>query len=57
MFPDQRLSTLVVDDDPDVVEFMTHVLQSADCDVCSAVDGDQALSKRKSMTLISCFWT
>jgi DNA-binding response OmpR family regulator len=43
MFSKQRLSTLVVDDDSDVVEFMAHVLRSANCDVCSATDGEQAL--------------
>lgn len=43
MYNDQRLSVLVVDDDPDVVEFMTHLLRSANCEVCSATDGEQAL--------------
>jgi two-component system OmpR family response regulator len=48
MFREQRLSTLVVDDDPDIVEFMTHILRSADCDVCSAADGDQALQQAEA---------
>ena len=48
MFHRQRLSTLVVDDDPDVVEFMTHVLRSAGCDVCSAGDGDEALQQAEA---------
>ena len=51
MFPEQRLSTLVVDDDSDVVEFMTHVLTSANCDVCSAVDGEQALEQAEANDL------
>ena len=45
MFREQRLCTLVVDDDPDIVEFMTHILRAADCDVFSAEDGDQALQQ------------
>ena len=51
MFPEQRLSTLVVDDDSDVVEFMTHVLRSANCDVYSAVDGEQALEQAEANDL------
>lgn len=43
MFSKQRLTALVVDDDSDVVEFMTHVLQTANCEVFSAADGEQAL--------------
>ena len=45
MFNEQRVSVLVVDDDPDIVEFMTHVLRAANCDVCSASDGEQALQQ------------
>jgi DNA-binding response OmpR family regulator len=45
MFNEQRVSALVVDDDPDIVEFMTHVLQSENCHVCSASDGEQALQQ------------
>jgi DNA-binding response OmpR family regulator len=45
MFNEQRVSALVVDDDPDIVEFMTHVLRAANCDVCSASDGEQALQQ------------
>ncbi|MBP88552.1 MAG: hypothetical protein CMJ64_17860 [Planctomycetaceae bacterium] len=48
MFYGQKLSTLVVDDDPDVVEFMTHVLRSASCDVCFALDGDEALQQAEA---------
>ena len=48
MFPKQRLSALVVDDDPDIVEFVTHVLRSANCDVCSAFDGEQALEQAEA---------
>jgi len=48
MLSDQRLSTLVVDDDPDVVGFMTHFLQSANHEVRSAVNGDQALQEAES---------
>ena len=48
MFPEQRLSTLVVDDDPDVVEFIAHVLRSVDCDVRTASDGDQALAQAEA---------
>ena len=51
MFPEQRLSALVVDDDPDVVEFVTHVLRSANCDVCSAFDGEQALEQAEAHDL------
>jgi len=51
MFPEKRLSTLVVDDDPDVIEYMTHVLEEAGCDVCSAVDGEQALEQAAVKTL------
>jgi len=51
MFPEQKLSTLVVDDDSDVVEFMTHILRSANCDVCSAVDGEQALEQAEANDL------
>ncbi len=47
----QTLSVLVVDDDPDVVEFMTHVLRSAGCDVRSAADGDQALQQAEANSL------
>ncbi len=45
MFTNQKLSTLVVDDDPDIVDFMTHVLQAANCEVHSAGDGEQALQE------------
>ncbi len=45
MFPEQTLSTLVVDDEPDVVDFLAHVLSSADCEVHSAADGEQALEQ------------
>ena len=45
MFPDQKLSTLVVDDEPDVVDFLAHVLRSADCEVHSAEDGERALEQ------------
>ena len=48
MLSDQRLSTLVVDDDPDVVEFMTNFLRSANCNVRSATNGDQALQEADS---------
>jgi CheY-like chemotaxis protein len=48
MFHGQRLSTLVVDDDPDVIEFMTHVLRSAGCEVCCALDGDEALQQAEA---------
>lgn len=48
MLSDQRLSTLVVDDDPDVVEFMTRFLQSANCTVRSATSGEQALQEADS---------
>ena len=48
MLGDQRLSTLVVDDDPDVVEIMTHFLRSANCNVRSATNGDQALQEADS---------
>ena len=49
MLSDQRLCTLVVDDDPDVVDFMTHLLQSANCNVRSAANGDQALQEVESL--------
>ncbi|MBI2477167.1 MAG: response regulator [Planctomycetia bacterium] len=45
MFNERKLSILVVDDDSDIVEFMTHVLRSANYDVCSAIDGEQALQQ------------
>ena len=45
MFPEQRLSTLIVDDDPDVVDFIEHVLLSANCEVHAAKDGEQALQR------------
>ena len=45
MFNEQRVAALVVDDDPDIVEFMTHVLRAANCEVCSASDGEQALQQ------------
>lgn len=48
MLPEQKLSTLVVDDDPDILDFMTHVLESIDCDVCCASDGDQALRQAEA---------
>ena len=48
MFPGPKLSVLVVDDDPDVIEFMTHVLRSAGCDVCFALDGDEALRQAEA---------
>ena len=48
MYPEQRLSALVVDDDPDILEFMTHVLQSMGCGVCTAVDGEQALEQAEA---------
>lgn len=48
MFHGQRLSTLVVDDDPDVVQFMTHVLRSAGHEVFSALDGDEALQQAEA---------
>ncbi|MBC8355737.1 MAG: response regulator [Planctomycetes bacterium] len=51
MFYEQKLSVLVVDDDSDVVEFMTHVLRAADCDVCSATDGEQALQQAEANKL------
>ena len=38
-------SVLVVDDDPDIVEFMTDVLTAAGCIVRSARDGEQALQE------------
>jgi len=45
MFNEQRVSALVVDDDPDIVEFITHVLRAANCEVCAARDGEQALQQ------------
>ena len=45
MFPERKLSALVVDDDSDIVAFMTQVLISAKCEVCSAIDGEQALDR------------
>lgn len=45
MFSDQKLSALVVDDDSDIVEFVTHVLRSANCHVSAAADGEQALAQ------------
>lgn len=39
---------LVVDDNPDVIEFVTGVLRTANYDVRSAVDGDQALEVAES---------
>ncbi len=45
MFNERKLSVLVVDDDSDIVEFVTHVLRSANCKVCSAGDGEQALQQ------------
>ena len=48
MFHGQRLSTLVVDDDPDIIAFMSHVLRSAGCDVCLASDGDLALTQAEA---------
>lgn len=45
MLPEQRLSTLVVDDDSDVVEFMTYVLRSAGFNVRAAADGERALEQ------------
>jgi two-component system KDP operon response regulator KdpE len=45
MFSEQKRMALVVDDDPDIVEFMTQVLQSANWDVCIAVNGEQALDQ------------
>ena len=44
MSPEQ-LSTLVVDDDPDVIDFLALVLSSANCKVCSANDGQRALQQ------------
>lgn len=38
-------SVLVVDDNPDIVEFMTQVLAAAGCEVRSARDGEQALQE------------
>ena len=48
MLPEQKLVALVVDDDPDIVDFMTHVLRSADCDVWTAVDGEEALRQAET---------
>lgn len=48
MLRGQTVSTLVVDDDPDVVEFMTHLLRSAGYDVSSASDGDEALRQAEA---------
>jgi CheY-like chemotaxis protein len=45
MFSGQSITALVVDDDPDVVEFMTHVLRSTGCDASFALDGDEALQQ------------
>ncbi len=45
MFPDQPLTTLVVDDDPDVIDFLREVLSSAHCEVHTAKDGDEALQQ------------
>ena len=41
----EQLSTLVVDDDPDVVDFLARVLNSANCKVCSANDGQRAMQQ------------
>ena len=48
MYHGQRVSALVVDDDPDVVDFMSHVLRSAGCEVCVARDGDEALQQAEA---------
>lgn len=45
MFSGQHLSTLIVDDNPDVIEFLTHILSSANCEVRTAKDGEQALQQ------------
>jgi two-component system OmpR family response regulator len=37
------IRALVVDDDPDIREFVGEVLESVGCDVCFAADGEQAL--------------
>jgi CheY-like chemotaxis protein len=44
----ERFRVLVVDDEPDLVEFVSEVLQSAGCSVCSAANGDDALSEAMS---------
>lgn len=49
MFPEKRLSALVVDDDPDVIEFMSNVLAAANCQVATATDGEQALEQSSSV--------
>ena len=48
MFSNQRLSILVVHDNPDVVGFMAHFLRSAGCNVRSATNGNQALQMANS---------
>ena len=56
--PDPRMATnmneqtrpkiLVVDDDPDVVEYITHVLKKRDCQVVTAAEAEEAMLKVES---------
>ena len=41
----KSVRALVVDDDPDIREFLNDLLEAAGCEVCSAADGGQALIK------------
>jgi len=45
MYNEQRLVSLVVDDDPNILEFIEDVLSSASCDVRTAKDGEHALQQ------------
>lgn len=45
MYNEPKRSVLVVDDEPDVIEFMTHILRAANCEVFSALDGEEALEQ------------
>jgi two-component system OmpR family response regulator len=44
----QRPRVLIVDDEPDIVEFVANILRPAGCEVRSASDGDQALAEAES---------
>jgi CheY-like chemotaxis protein len=49
MYPETDLTrVLVVDDDPDILEFMEAFLLSAQCEVRTAQDGETALARAHS---------
>lgn len=43
--PDQAIRTLVVDDEPLILEILSHTLQSAGYDVGTAKDGEEGLAR------------